>query len=77
MSTYVECFAEARIKGKDGWTNIDMFAKTSNCSIKEILNWLPILAASQSVKGIKKQSAFLNSLIFMSEEELEALYEEQ
>ena len=56
---------------------IDMFAKTSNCSIKEILNWLPILAASQSVKGIKKQSAFLNSLIFMSEEELEALYEEQ
>ena len=27
MSTYVECFAEARIKGKDGWTNIDMFAK--------------------------------------------------
>ena len=56
---------------------IDMFAKTSNCSIKEILDWLPILAASQSVKGIKKQSAFLNSLIFMSEEELEALYEEQ
>lgn len=56
---------------------IDMFAKSSGCEVKEILNWLPILAASQSVKGIKKQSAFLRSLIFMDEKELESLYEEQ
>ncbi len=55
---------------------IDMFARTSHTTIKEILNWLPILAASQSVKGIKNQSAFLRSLIFMNEEELEKLYEE-
>ena len=56
---------------------IDLFAEKSGCTIKDILYWLPILAASQSVKGIKKQSAFLNSLIFMNEKELEGLYEEQ
>ena len=55
---------------------IDLFAERSGTTIKEILNWLPILAASQSVKGIKKQSEFLRSLIFMDEKELERLYEE-
>ena len=51
-------------------------AEISGCKIKDVLSWLPILAASQSVKGIKNQSAFLTSLIFMEEKELEKLYEE-
>ena len=55
---------------------IDLFAEISGCKIKDVLSWLPILAASQSVKGIKNQSAFLTSLIFMEEKELEKLYEE-
>ncbi len=54
---------------------IDLFAKRSGCRIKDILAWLPILAASQSVKGIKKQSEFLKNLIFMSGRQLEELYE--
>ena len=47
----------------------------SGCDYKDILNWLPILAASQSVKGHKDESAFLHRLIFMNRQELEELYE--
>lgn len=52
-----------------------LFCEKSGCDSHDILNWLPILAASQSVKGIKKQTDFLYSLIFMSKKELKALYE--
>ena len=52
-----------------------LFCEKSGCDYHDILNWLPILAASQSVKGIKKQTDFLYSLIFMSKKELKALYE--
>ncbi len=54
---------------------LSLFCEKSGCSCHDILNWLPILAASQSVKGIKKQSSFLQKLIFMNKKELEALYE--
>lgn len=52
-----------------------LFCEKSGCSSHDILHWLPILAASQSVKGIKKQTDFLHSLIFMNDKQLEALYE--
>ena len=52
-----------------------LFCEKSGCSSHDILHWLPILAASQSVKGIKKQSDFLHSLIYMNDKELEALYD--
>lgn len=55
---------------------LDLFCEKSGCSRKSILEWLPILAASQSVKGRKNESAFLHRLIFMDEEELEKLYEQ-
>ena len=55
---------------------LDLFCEKSGCSRKSILEWLPILAASQSVKGRKNESAFLHRLIFMDEEELENLYEQ-
>ena len=54
---------------------IDLFAKQTGCQISDILAWLPILAASQSVKGIRKQSEFLRNLIFMNRKQLEELYE--
>ncbi|MBQ2086170.1 MAG: phosphotransferase [Oscillospiraceae bacterium] len=47
----------------------------TGCSRKEILGWIPILAASQSVKGIRHQTDFLHSLIYLKEEELESLDE--
>ncbi|MBQ6335071.1 MAG: aminoglycoside phosphotransferase family protein [Erysipelotrichaceae bacterium] len=53
------------------------FAQASGCKIKDVLDWLPILAASQSVKGIRKQTGFLKNLIFMDEKGLEELYDEQ
>ena len=56
---------------------LDLFAKESGCEIKDILAWLPILAASQSVKGIKKQNEFLRNLIFMNRKQLEDLYNEE
>ena len=54
---------------------IDKFAEKSGCQIKDILGWLPILAASQSVKGIRNETEFLRNLIFIDEKGLEELYE--
>ncbi len=51
------------------------FCEASGCKVKDILSWLPILAASQSVKGIRRQKGFLRSLIYMDEKQLEGLYE--
>ena len=56
---------------------LTLFCEKSGCNYKDVLNWLPILAASQSVKGRKNESEFLHSLIFMDENELEELYERQ
>ncbi|MBR5342054.1 MAG: phosphotransferase [Erysipelotrichaceae bacterium] len=66
------------VEGKNKRANKYMkyFCEANGCKPKEVLQWLPILAASQSVKGIKNQSEFLRSLIFMDEKELEQLYEE-
>jgi len=54
---------------------LSIYCELTGCSRKDILGWIPILAASQSVKGIEQQAEFLHSLIFLSEEELEALDE--
>lgn len=51
------------------------FCSKSGCFRKDILGWIPILAASQSVKGIRHQKDFLHSLIYLKEDELEALDE--
>jgi len=51
------------------------YCEKTGCDPKEILSWLPILAASQSVKGRKDESAFLHQLIFMDEKGLLQLYE--
>ena len=52
-----------------------MFCEATGCTRQSILEWLPILAASQSVKGIKDQTDFLYTLIFMDRSKLEALDE--
>ncbi len=54
---------------------LTVFCEKSGCRIQDVLNWLPILAASQSVKGIEKQSRFLRTLITMDEKELRSLYD--
>lgn len=54
---------------------IDMFCEKANCDLEDVLSYLPILAASQSVKYIKDQEEFLNALIFMNKKELRDLYE--
>ena len=56
---------------------IDMFTEKAKCSLDDVLSYLPILAASQSVKDIKDQAEFLNSLIFMDKKELMDLYEQE
>ena len=53
-----------------------LFSKKSGTPIEDILAWLPILAASQSVKDIKDQKEFLNDVIFMNKKELMELYEQ-
>lgn len=53
---------------------VDMFCEKAGCSLDDVLSYLPILAASQSVKDIKDQAEFLNSLIFMDKKELMELY---
>ena len=54
---------------------LDLYCQKTDCNYFDILNWLPILAASQSVKGKKNESDFLNQLIFMDSEGLKQLYE--
>ena len=54
---------------------LDLFCEKTGYTRKQILEWLPILEASQSVKGRKNDSEFLHRLIFMDDEELEKLYE--
>lgn len=56
---------------------IDLFCEKAGCSLDDVLSYLPILAASQSVKDIKDQAEFLNSLIFMEKKELLELYEQE
>lgn len=65
------------IDGKDKIAKkyINLYCDKTGCNYKEILNWLPILAASQSVKGIKDETVLLNKLIFMDEQGLLELYE--
>lgn len=54
---------------------IDLYCEKIECDHMEILKWLPILAASQSVKSIVGQHDLLNELIFLDEEGLQNLYE--
>lgn len=56
---------------------IDLFCLKAGLDVDDILCWLPILAASQSVKDIKDQAEFLKSIIFMSKKELQELYEQE
>jgi len=53
---------------------IDIFCSKSGCNYKDVLSWLPILAASQSVKGKKEQEPLLTKLIYMDDKQLEELY---
>ena len=62
-------------KRKRAGKYLTLFCEKRGCNYKEVLSWLPILAASQSVKGFKDESEFLHSLIFMDEKQLEELYE--
>ena len=41
----------------------------------DVLNWIPILAASQSVKNIDRQMDTLSNLITLDEKELRKLYD--
>lgn len=50
------------------------FCDRSGCNHKDVLNWLPILAASQSVKGRRNESDLLQRLIVENEQGLEKLY---
>lgn len=54
---------------------LQAYCSATGCSRKDILGWIPILAASQSVKGIRHQTDFLHSLIYLKEDELETLDE--
>jgi len=62
-------------KKKRAGKYLTLYCEKKGCSYKDVLAWLPILAASQSVKGFKNESAFLHSLIFMDDNQLEELYE--
>ena len=48
---------------------LDLFCKKSKITKKNIQKWLPIVAASQSVKGIKEEREFLLSWINVSDYE--------
>ncbi|MBR5754992.1 MAG: phosphotransferase [Erysipelotrichaceae bacterium] len=50
------------------------FCEKKGCDHINVLRWLPILSASQSVKGFPDESEFLHSLIFMNTKQLEELY---
>lgn len=52
-----------------------LYCDKTSCNYVDILNWLPILAASQSVKGKKDESQLLYKLIFMDEKGLIDYYE--
>lgn len=54
---------------------LDMFCEKTKTQQKDILAWLPILAASQSVKGISEQEELLRRIIVMDEKQLWGLYE--
>lgn len=55
---------------------LTMYSEMTGSSKQDILEWLPILAASQSVKGIRNQKDFLHSLIYLNSKELETLDEQ-
>ena len=44
-------------------TYLDLFCKKSKISKKNIQKWLPVVAASQSVKGNKEEREFLLSWV--------------
>ena len=53
---------------------LKMYCEKTGTDYKEVLRWLPILSASQSVKNRADESEFLYSLIFMNMAQLEELY---
>ena len=52
-----------------------LFCNKTGCNCMDVLNWIPILAASQSVKKIDEQVEYLNHLITLDEKELMKLYD--
>lgn len=62
-------------KKKRAGRYLTLFCEKSGCDYQEVLSWLPILAATQSVKGKPEEVEFLHSLIFMYKKDLEELYE--
>lgn len=52
-----------------------IYCEKTGADYMNVLNWLPILAASQSVKQIDEQMEMLNRLITMDEKELGKLYD--
>ena len=57
--TYLLFWLSGDINGAEKY--LDLFAEKSGCSKKDIQKWLPIVAASQSVKGNEKEREFLLS----------------
>ena len=64
------------VEGKDSraYKYLNNYIEKTDIDRDIVLQWLPILAASQSTKGIKKQSEFLRKLVYMNKEELRAEY---
>ena len=51
------------------------YCRKTGCNYMDVLNWIPILAASQSVKNIDRQMDTLSNLITLDEKELRKLYD--
>ncbi len=59
--TYLLFWLAGDIEGADKY--LDLFSKKSNTAKQYIQKWMPIVAASQSVKGNEKERAFLLSWV--------------
>ena len=59
--TYLLFWLGGNITGADKY--LDLFCEKSNTAKQYVQKWMPIVAASQSVKGNEKEREFLNSWI--------------
>ncbi len=59
--TYLLFWLEGDIEGADKY--LELFCKKSNTAKQYVQKWMPIVAASQSVKGNEKERAFLLSWV--------------
>lgn len=59
--TYLLFWLDGNISGADKY--LDLFCEKSDTAKQYVQKWMPIVAASQSVKGNEKEREFLNSWI--------------